>query len=317
MKYYFYIPCLLFFVPKTLKAWGFYAHEQINKHAVYCLPPEMFGFYKIHQQYLMQHATDPDKRRYLVKGEDVKHFIDLDHYEQRVPIDTMPFAYAKAIEKFGKDTLWAYGIVPWNIQWVLNQLTEAFTKHDVARVLKLSAELGHYVADAHVPLHTTQNYNGQLTNQHGIHSFFESRLPELFFEEYDFFVGSADYLSNPQSSIWRCIEQSFKPLSQVFELEKQTKSNLPEWQWYEWIEKNGRKIRQPSQKWSQAYHKALKGLVEARLQAAVLAVASFWLTAWVDAGQPNLYGWQPGETPLFVVDSVGIHTDEQKFIRGE
>jgi hypothetical protein len=39
---------------------------------------------------------------------------------------------------------------------------------------------------------------GNLTNQVGIHGFWESRLPELFYEQYDFYVGPATYLPNVQ-----------------------------------------------------------------------------------------------------------------------
>jgi hypothetical protein len=58
---------------------------------------------------------------------------------------------------------------------MLNRLTRAFKEHDRERILRYSADLGHYIGDAHVPLHCTRNYNGQLSGQHGIHGFWESR----------------------------------------------------------------------------------------------------------------------------------------------
>ena len=64
----------------------------------------------------------------------------------------------------------------------------AFIEKDSDKILKYSADLGHYIADAYVPLHTTENYNGQLTGQKGIHAFWESRLPELFSEDYNYLV---------------------------------------------------------------------------------------------------------------------------------
>ena len=45
--------------------------------------------------------------------------------------------------------------------------------------------------------HTTENYNGQFTNQKGIHGFWESRIPELFYDEYDFITGKAKYIDYP------------------------------------------------------------------------------------------------------------------------
>lgn len=286
------------------KAWGFFAHRQINHLAVFSLPEEMFGFYKRNIDYLTEHAVDPDKRRYLVPGEDVKHYIDIDHYEAAWPIDTIPIQYKDAILKFSKDTLHAYGIVPWNIQWMLRKLTEAFETHDVEKVLKLSAELGHYVGDAHVPLHSTENYNGQLTGQHGIHGFFETRLPELFFSSYTFFVGKASYLKKPLESAWLAVSGSFFYVPLVFSAEKEVQQETPEDLKYAYELKNNTRQKVYSRAMSDAYHQKLKGLVEQRMQASILAVASYWFTAWVDAGQPEIKDWYPKQTPLFLADSL-------------
>lgn len=93
-----------------------------------------------------------------------------------------------AVQKFTEDTLQAYGIVPWYIPVMYRRLVNAFKRGSVDRILYYSAEIGHYIADAHVPLHTTLNYNGQLSGQHGIHAFWETRIPEHSAEDYDHFV---------------------------------------------------------------------------------------------------------------------------------
>ena len=103
---------------------------------------------------------------------------DVDHYEKRLPLDTIPPGWKEAVAKYGQDTLSAHGIVPWHIKKVTWQLTNAFVTQDLSLIIRLSADLGHYVGDLHVPLHTTANYNGQLTGQHGIHGLWESRLVE-------------------------------------------------------------------------------------------------------------------------------------------
>jgi hypothetical protein len=161
------------------EAWGFYGHKRINRMAVFTLPPEMIGFYKKHIEYITEHAVDPDKRRYSIPEEAPRHYIDIDHYGPSA-FDSMPKFWKKAVAKYSEDTLNAYGIVPWWIDVMTYRLADAFRQGDVDRILRLSAELGHYVGDAHVPLHTTENYNGQLTNQHGIHGFWESRVPEVY-----------------------------------------------------------------------------------------------------------------------------------------
>lgn len=62
-----------------------------------------------------------------------------------------------------KILFFSYGIFTRYIQTVYNRLVKAFENHDVDYILKNSDDLGHYVSDTHVPLHTTENYNGKLT----------------------------------------------------------------------------------------------------------------------------------------------------------
>ena len=127
-------------------AWGFYGHRQINYLAVFLLPPEMLLFYKTNILYLQEHAVDPDKRRYVVPVEGPRHYIDLDHYGS-YPFDSLPRRWQDAVQKYGADSLQAHGVVPWWVQTMLSRLTTAFSEKDPARILKLSAELGHYIAD--------------------------------------------------------------------------------------------------------------------------------------------------------------------------
>ncbi|MFN4082060.1 MAG: zinc dependent phospholipase C family protein [Bacteroidia bacterium] len=279
---------ILLIVNPLLFSWGFYGHRIINRMAVFALPPEMFGFYKFHIDYLTEHAVDPDKRRYSDKEEAPRHYIDLDHFEKAIPIDTMPFDFEDAQKKFTLDTLLAYGIVPWHIVKVYNQLKYAFKEKNSQRILKLSADIGHYIADAHVPLHTSENYNGQLTNQHGIHGFLESRLVELFAKDYDFFVGKANYVNNMQAFGWKAVEGSFAALDSVFLFERKAAESIPERERFSYEQKGQNQIKVYSVKYANAYHNMLNGMVERRMQAAILAVACIWYSAWVDAGQPNL-----------------------------
>ena len=162
--------------------WGFYAHKKINSLAVFLLPPEMILFYKANIGFIGDHALDPDKRKNVVASEGPKHYIDIDHYGL-YPYPDLPHKWQDAVTKYTFDTLIRYGIVPWHIQLMLARLTKAFKEKNFSKILRNSADIGHYIADAHVPLHTNSNHNGQLTNQKGIHAFWESRIPELLAEK--------------------------------------------------------------------------------------------------------------------------------------
>jgi hypothetical protein len=226
-----------FLQPLNCYSWGFFAHQRINRLAVFTLPPEMIGFYKYHVQYITENAVAPDRRRYAIEGEAPRHYIDLDVYGDSA-IYILPRQWEAAKEKFSEDTLMAYGIVPWHINFMKYRLTEAFRNKDLKNIIKLSTEIGHYIADAHVPLHTTLNYNGQFTNQRGIHGFWESRLPELFSDDYDFFVGKASYISDPQAKAWQIVLTAHAALDSVLGFEKELSARFSEDKKFSFEERN-------------------------------------------------------------------------------
>jgi len=269
------------------EAWGFFAHKQINRIATFTLPPEMFGFYKQNIEFITEHAVDPDKRRYAVTEEAARHFIDLDRYGS-TPLDSMPHKWQDAVNKYTEDTLKAHGIVPWHIDVMVKRLTAAFKKEDFDWILRTSADLGHYIADSHVPLHTTRNYNGQLTNQKGIHGFWESRLPELFHENYDYFVGKAKYIENPLEEAWKTVGESFRAKDSVLLFEAELNRRFPEDKKYAFENRGASLMRTYSEEYSREYDKMLNGMVERRMRKAIITVGSMWFTAWVNAGQPDL-----------------------------
>ena len=269
-------------------AWGFYGHKMINNYAVFLLPPEMMLLYKPHIDFLIEHAVDPDKRRYAVAGEAARHYIDIDHYGT-YPYPALPRKWDSAVAKFGIDSLNAYGIVPWHIQSMLARLTRAFKEKDFRAIMKNSAELGHYIADAHVPLHANSNHNGQYTNQKGIHGFWESRVPELLAEkEFDFFIGKAAYIRQPAEFTWIRVLESAHASDSVLSIERALTKTFGDDKKYAFEERNGVVIRQYSSAFTIAFNKKMDGMIERRMRQSIAAIASFWYTAWVNAGQPDL-----------------------------
>lgn len=268
--------------------WGFYGHKRINYYAVFLLPPGMMVLYKPYIEFITEHAVDPDKRRYAVKAEAPRHYIDIDRYGV-YPYDSLPRKWDEALQKYSSDSLHAHGIVPWWVNTMLYRLTEAFKQRDQVKILKYSAEIGHYIADAHVPLHASSNHNGQLSDQKGIHSFWESRIPELLAEkEWDFFIGKAEYISKPLDFIWHRVLESAAAADTVLKFEKKLSGNFPTDEKYTFESRDGVVVRQYSTAFAIRYNEMLKGMIERRMRQAIYAVASFWYTAWVNAGQPDL-----------------------------
>ena len=265
--------------------WGFFAHQRINRLAVFTLPPKMLGFYKKNIAYVTEAAVNPDKRRYAIEGEAQRHYIDLDHYGDSA-LNRLPRYWESAVDRFTEDTLQAHGILPWHIYRTYYQLKDAFLVRDPEKILRISADIGHYIADAHVPLHTTQNYDGQLSGQTGIHAFWESRLPELFAGGYNFFVGKASYLDNPQLAAWKAVASAHHALDSVLGNEKAL--SLRAKGKYSFETKGRQTQRVYSREYAEAYHDLLAGMVERQMRRAIRLTGDFWFTAWVDAGQPDL-----------------------------
>lgn len=292
---YFINICLSVFYP----VWGFYAHQEINELAAYTLPAEILVFYKANMGYIREVAVNPDRRRHSMPEEAPRHYIDLDHYGDSA-LAILPKTWDDAVGRFTEDTLMAYGIVPWHINRMYYRLREAFLLRDPANILKVSAELGHYVADAHVPLHTTENYNGQLTGQEGIHGFWESRLPELFAAGYDFLVGRAAYVDDPLAAAWRAVTESHAAVDSVLRFERALNNVMADRKFT--FESKGRgTVRVYAAGYSRLYHRKLAGMVERRMRAAIRMTGSLWFSAWIDGGQPDmrqLLEYKPSESEL-------------------
>jgi hypothetical protein len=286
-----------YFSANSILPWGFFAHKRVNKYAVFTLPEELIGFYKHNIEYVEEHSVDPDKRRYALKEEAPRHYIDIDHYGEN-PFEKMPRKWNDAVAKYSEDTLKAYGILPWHIQTIYNRLVYAFIDKDVSKILKYSADLGHYIADAHVPLHTTENYNGQLTGQKGIHAFWESRLPELFSEDYNYLVGTAQYKYSVLDFAWETVESSHAALDSVLSFDKILSETFEKDKQYSYEKRGAKTINVRSEDFSAAYHDMLDGMVERRMRKTIISIGSLWYSAWVDAGQPILDGMQSSDNPF-------------------
>jgi hypothetical protein len=268
-------------------SWGFFGHKKINRMAVFTLPEDMLGFYKQNIEYITEHAVDPDKRRYANPDEAARHYIDIDHYGA-YPFDSVPKFWKAAVKKYTEDTLKAYGIVPWHIEKMMYRLTDAFKSNNFDLILHYSADIGHYIGDAHVPLHTTENYNGQMTNQKGIHGFWESRIPELKSDSYDYWVGKAKFVDMPINKAWEIVKASHAGVDSVLKFEAALNEKYSPDKKYSFENRGATMMKVYSKEYTEDYDKMLNGMVEHRMRAAIIMVGSLWYTAWVNAGKPNL-----------------------------
>lgn len=275
-----------------LFAWGDWGHKHINRAAVFALPDSMRKFYYNHIDFITEGAVVPDLRRGVLndRNESPRHYIDLQDFHE--PVSLLPKTTSEAYAKYDSAFLNKAGILPWYIQTIMEKLTAAFKKRSKSEILFLSAELAHYVADAHMPLHTSSNYNGQLTGQKGVHALWESEIPELFGNSYNFKTSDAAYIPDITAETWNIIIHAHSLEDTLLADEKKVRKSFNANNMYkkDAAGNNVLSYNQPvfSDEYAQEFNNAMNGMVEKQLRLSIQDVADYWYTAWVNAGKPQL-----------------------------
>jgi len=280
---------LVLFV-NTISSWGFLVHKTVHQLAIYQLPDEMTPFFYTNMEKLVYDAVRADTRRNTDSAEAPKHFIDIEGFGENA-IRKMPVQWEKAVKTYSKDSLVKYGYVPYQVQFTKKQLTEAFKIKNKDSIIFYAADLGHYIADAHVPLHTTINYDGQLTDQKGLHSLWESMIPELEISTYNLFTKhKAKYLNKPEETIWKAIRKANVLLPDMLAKEKEVTKQFTKTEKFRVQMRRGKEVKSYTTAFAKAYAASLKNSINVQLLSSAEMIADFWYTSWVDAGKPDLSG---------------------------
>lgn len=292
------ITCL-FGLSTILLSWGTFGHEHINRAAVFALPQPLQTFFYNHIDFITQESTVPDLRKYTLndKAENPRHFIDLENFGS---VDSLPKTLEETRKKYDDKFLSQNGILPWYVKELMEKLTKAFKEKKKTEILFIAADLGHYLGDAHMPLHTSANYDGQQTGQKGIHALWESRIPEMFGKDYNFFVADAKFIEDTDKEMWKIIFSSHKLKDTLLSIDKELRKATSENKIYK-VDSEGKTVKTKygssifSDEYAKQLHEALKGMVERQMRASISATASFWYTAWVNAGKPDLGSLDPSD----------------------
>ena len=269
-------------------SWGFLVHRTVNQLAIYQLPKSMRPFFYENKDSIARNAPRPDQRRSIDSTEAPKHFIDIEAFGDSAAWK-MPMNQTEAIQKYGKDSLVKYGYLPYQIIVVKNRLANAFKSGNRDSIIFYATDLGHYIGDAHVPLHTSVNYDGQLTNQRGMHDLWETSVPEAVLDQYTLHNRhEAVYLSNPEEAIWTTIRQSHALVKEMFAVEIEVSKGFTDSAKYFKEVRWGKERRFYTRAFANAYNERLGKSINEQLLRSANQIADFWYTAWVDAGKPDL-----------------------------
>lgn len=266
--------------PRPAGAWGFEAHRFVMDRAISLLPDPLRPFFEKHRALAVERAIDPDTWRTAGwEAESPNHFLDLDWEGYGpYPFKELPRDLAAAIAKFGRERVEQNGTVPWRAEEYFGNLRRAYESY--ARrgafaafdVVFYAASLGHYVADAHVPFHAVENYDGQLTNQHGIHARFEAILFERYRDRLTVTPKPPHSIADVRNVLFDVITEGTRLVPPIL------KSDL--------AAIGSRDVYDDA--YYEAFFSANRAVMERRLSESITAVAGVIIGAWEAAGKPSV-----------------------------
>ncbi len=268
----FKLPVTLFALVILLCSWGEKGHQKINGSA-----PQFFNWrlnrYKGWSVLLSEHGSDPDNRRRTDPNEGVRHFIDIDAYDDFVQSHKIIEGKEEAFNKYGKEFVIKNGTLPWVTDSTYRVLVKQFKSRDWKKVVLTAADLGHYVGDGHMPLHLTTNYDGQLTGQKNIHSRYESKMINLYIDSIQVKRSHLHRVKNVSRYVFDYMYYNYQYMDSLLNADKLAFAKA----------KNGYSFDYYPTLWAQT-----KGFTVRMIENSSKSTAELIRSAWIEAGRPRM-----------------------------
>jgi hypothetical protein len=257
--------------PRQASAWGNNANKLIVNRAIDTLPAELRPFFDNSRAELLNHVNDPFVTVAKTPAERKNQFLYLEKYG-RFPFNLLPRNYKAAVSKFGKSKLESNGLLPWQIGVYNAKLTDAMRagKWDEAKLY--ASVLASYVAAAHDPFNTTDNMDGHLSDQRGINERFGTALVDRYNSFFFMRPNDAAFITDPTDYAFEACLSSHSWLETILYADRQARIGLNAY---------------TDEYYDHFYNQAGAVLIR-QLSDAATDVGSYWLTAWKNAGQPQL-----------------------------
>lgn len=256
-------------LPSPLLAWGNNAQRLIVNHAVDTLPPELRPFFQANRNFLIQHVNDPLNSLDTHPRERQNHFIELDKYG-KFPFETLPRNYKAALQKYSKSHIDSTGLLPWEIGVYSAKLTEDMRAGRWDEAKLDAAFLADYVAEAHDPFNTTENYDGRLAGQTGVNERFNTLLVDRFGSFFLLNPRDALFITDPTDFAFDMCLNAHSLLETIMLADRNAKRGLTSY---------------TDEYYDRFYNLSAASLIR-QLSDASTDVGSYWLTAWTNAGKP-------------------------------
>jgi hypothetical protein len=255
----------LFDLPAS--AWGGAGHEAITRLAAQRLDDDCLkNFFTAHLSTVVVESTAPDRWKETDPDEGSRHYLNLD-VEARA--GDYPHVYSEAVRRYGLDAAVRQGLVPWRAEEMATLLFERFSRSDARGAAETAGHLSHYIGDAYSPLHSTRNYDGQLTGNPGLHARWESDMPYTFRRELeDAAARRAPPLptANAMEGAFSALQTGLDAMPEIVRVDLDTGGD------------------------PRSLYDAQGEVVSERWAKAAALLASLWIDAWLRAGRPALEG---------------------------
>jgi hypothetical protein len=258
----------------VLSGWGSKGHRKVSQNFAACLPAEMSFLQPVWTTFVGNHASDADYRKSQDPNESPRHYIDIDNYPVFIQTGRIPHAYDSLAALYDSAYVLEQGILPWATLAAFDSLKSCFQRGDWNKSAIFAADLGHYIADGHMPLHITVNYDGKLTGQSGIHSRYETSMVSRYETQIVYPAVPAEYVSNVSQYVFNYLYYDYQYVDSLLLADTYAK-NLA------------------GNTTSDAYYQALwakTGSFTILLMSnASKALADLIYTAWMQAGSPMMH----------------------------
>jgi hypothetical protein len=259
--------------PSVTLAWGNNANRLVVNRAIETLPQDIRPFFDANRSILLQHVNDPfgTPGKLLTPAERRNQFLFLDKYG-RFPFDQLPRSYKAAVAKFGKSKLESNGLLPWQIGVYSAKLTDAMREGKWEDAKLFAAILANYVTAAHDPFNTTDNMDGHLSAQTGINERFGTALVDRYSSYFFMRPNDATFIADPTDHAFEACLSSHSTLEAILYADREARRGLNAY----------------TDEYYDHFYNQAGALLIRQLSEAANDVGSYWLTAWKNAGQPQL-----------------------------
>jgi len=259
-------------VSVMLMSWGYSGHSKISGKAALSFNAEMTDFHSWAAA-LTSHASDADARKAWDASEGPKHYIDIDLYPEFTALGAIPQDFQEVLDQHGHEFVYGAGILPWATLVTYDSLVETLRRLDWDRAVLFAADLGHYVADGHMPMHITMNYDGQYTGNDGIHSRYESTMINGYNSQINYEGDSISFIQDVNQYVFDYLYANYVYVDSVIAADDYAKS----------INSNTY-----SSQYKQALWEKTGAFTTMLFKNASHALAELIYSAWTEAGKPPL-----------------------------